>query len=209
MLRKTLRTHTLERSEQLHIINTKKHSEHHRNHIVTIKQPPRTPCQLHSNAVATWKCKNVFLILFLSVKLSPCVISESMVPGVTQKPQEGEDDGDEDEETGEKFEFDDSEDEQNTVENSAQNKESKTLHVDAEHSESTKGSTAANALYCQAMTQVTKDNQQTVNGETPAGLEDQKIPTYPHTTYPGQSAICVIILLNVCVKCSVCEIRHG
>ncbi|KAG1961797.1 rho guanine nucleotide exchange factor 10-like protein [Pimephales promelas] len=113
---------------------------------------------------------------------------ESMVPGVTQKQQEGEDDGDEDEETGEKFEFDDSEDEQNTVENSAQNKESKTLHVDAEHSESTKGSTAANALYCQAMTHVTKDNQQTVNGETPAGLEDQNIPTYPHTTYPDMVA---------------------
>ncbi|XP_056124140.1 rho guanine nucleotide exchange factor 10-like protein isoform X4 [Rhinichthys klamathensis goyatoka] len=113
---------------------------------------------------------------------------ESMVPGVTQKPQEGEDDGDEDEETGEKFEFDDSEDEQNTVENSVQNKDSKTPHVDGEHSESTKGSTAANALYCQAMTRVTKDNQQTVNGETPAGLEDQNIPTYPHTTYPDMVA---------------------
>ncbi|XP_077070672.1 rho guanine nucleotide exchange factor 10-like protein isoform X2 [Siphateles boraxobius] len=113
---------------------------------------------------------------------------ESMVPGVTQKPQEEEDDGDEDEETGEKFEFDDSEDEQNTVENSVQNKESKTPHVDAKHSESTKGCTAPNALYCQAMTRVTQHNQQTVNGENPAGVEDQNIPTYPHTTYPDMVA---------------------
>ncbi|CAM4679772.1 unnamed protein product [Leuciscus chuanchicus] len=113
---------------------------------------------------------------------------ESMVPGVTQKAQGEEDDGDEDEETGEKFEFDDSEDEQNTVENSVQSKESNTPHVDAEHSESTKGSTAANALYCQAMTRVKKHNQQTVNGETPAGLEDQNIPTNPHTTCPDMVA---------------------
>ncbi|KAK7128833.1 hypothetical protein R3I94_017160 [Phoxinus phoxinus] len=113
---------------------------------------------------------------------------ESMVPGVTQKPQEEEEDGDEDEETGEKFEFDDSEDEQNTVENSVQNKESRTPHVDAEHSESTKGSTAANALYCQAMKRVTQHNQPTVNGGTPAGLEDQNIPTHPHTTYPDMVA---------------------
>lgn len=114
-----------------------------------------------------------------------CVISESMVPGVTQKPQEEEEEDDEDEETGEKFEFDDSEDEQNTVENSVQNKESKIPNVEAEYSESTKGSTATNALYCEAMKCVTHHNQQTVNGETPAGLEDQNIPTHPHTTYPG------------------------
>lgn len=108
-----------------------------------------------------------------------------MVPGVTQKPQDEEEGDDEDEETGEKFEFDDSEDEQNTAENSVQNKESETPHVEAEHSESTKSSAAANALYCQAMKRDTHHNQQTVNGETPAGLEDQNIPTHPHTTYPG------------------------
>ncbi|XP_039507839.1 rho guanine nucleotide exchange factor 10-like protein isoform X5 [Pimephales promelas] len=138
---------------------------------------------------STKECRHDYILNFMASpeSLNPPK-KESMVPGVTQKQQEGEDDGDEDEETGEKFEFDDSEDEQNTVENSAQNKESKTLHVDAEHSESTKGSTAANALYCQAMTHVTKDNQQTVNGETPAGLEDQNIPTYPHTTYPDMVA---------------------
>ncbi|XP_048033671.1 rho guanine nucleotide exchange factor 10-like protein isoform X3 [Megalobrama amblycephala] len=105
-------------------------------------------------------------------------LEESMVPGVTQKPQDEEEGDDEDEETGEKFEFDDSEDEQNTVENSVQNKES----------ESTKGSAAANALYCQAMKRDTHHNQQTVNGETPAGLEDQNIPTHPHTTYPDMVA---------------------
>ncbi|XP_059383739.1 rho guanine nucleotide exchange factor 10-like protein [Carassius carassius] len=103
---------------------------------------------------------------------------ESMVTSVTQKAQEEEEDDDEDEETGEKFEFDDSEDEQKTVENSVENKESGTPHVEAEHSENTNGSTAINALYCQAM----KRNQQAVNGGSPAGLEDQNIPTHPHTT---------------------------
>ncbi|XP_067227259.1 rho guanine nucleotide exchange factor 10-like protein isoform X2 [Chanodichthys erythropterus] len=113
---------------------------------------------------------------------------ESMVPGVTQKPQDEEEGDDEDEETGEKFEFDDSEDEQNTAENSVQNKESETPHVEAEHSESTKSSAAANALYCQAMKRDTHHNQQTVNGETPAGLKDQNIATHPHTTYPDMVA---------------------
>ncbi|XP_067227266.1 rho guanine nucleotide exchange factor 10-like protein isoform X5 [Chanodichthys erythropterus] len=111
-----------------------------------------------------------------------------MVPGVTQKPQDEEEGDDEDEETGEKFEFDDSEDEQNTAENSVQNKESETPHVEAEHSESTKSSAAANALYCQAMKRDTHHNQQTVNGETPAGLKDQNIATHPHTTYPDMVA---------------------
>uniref|UniRef100_A0A8C1TVI9 Rho guanine nucleotide exchange factor (GEF) 10-like b n=1 Tax=Cyprinus carpio TaxID=7962 RepID=A0A8C1TVI9_CYPCA len=103
---------------------------------------------------------------------------ESMVTSVTQKAQEEEEEDDEDEETGEKFEFDDSEDEQNTVENSVEKKESGTPHVEAEHSENTNGSTATNALYCQAM----KRNQQAINGGTPAGLEDQNIPTHPYTT---------------------------
>ncbi|KAF4096727.1 hypothetical protein G5714_022696 [Onychostoma macrolepis] len=103
---------------------------------------------------------------------------ESMVTSVTQKAQEEEEEDDEDEETGQKFEFDDSEDEQNTVENSVENKESGTPHVEAEHSENTNGSTATNALYCQAM----KRNQQAVNGGIPAGLEDQNIPTHPCTT---------------------------
>ncbi|XP_067227257.1 rho guanine nucleotide exchange factor 10-like protein isoform X1 [Chanodichthys erythropterus] len=115
-------------------------------------------------------------------------LEESMVPGVTQKPQDEEEGDDEDEETGEKFEFDDSEDEQNTAENSVQNKESETPHVEAEHSESTKSSAAANALYCQAMKRDTHHNQQTVNGETPAGLKDQNIATHPHTTYPDMVA---------------------
>lgn len=113
---------------------------------------------------------------------------ESLVPGVTQKPQEEEEEDDEDEETGEKFEFDDSEDEQNTLDNSVQSKESETPHVEAEHLESTKGSTAEHALYCQAMKRVSHHNQQTVNGETPAGLEDQNIPTHPHTTHPDMVA---------------------
>lgn len=104
-----------------------------------------------------------------------------MVTSVTQKAQEEEEEDDEDEETGEKFEFDDSEDEQNTVENSVEKKESGTPHVEAEHSENTNGSTATNALYCQAM----KRNQQAVNGGTPAGLEDQNIPTHPYTTNSG------------------------
>ncbi|KTF87770.1 hypothetical protein cypCar_00013609 [Cyprinus carpio] len=104
--------------------------------------------------------------------------AESMVTSVTQKAQEEEEEDDEDEETGEKFEFDDSEDEQNTVENSVEKKESGTPHVEAEHSENTNGSTATNALYCQAM----KRNQQAINGGTPAGLEDQNIPTHPYTT---------------------------
>ncbi|KAK7128831.1 hypothetical protein R3I94_017160 [Phoxinus phoxinus] len=135
------------------------------------------------------ECRHDYILNFMASpeSLNPPK-KESMVPGVTQKPQEEEEDGDEDEETGEKFEFDDSEDEQNTVENSVQNKESRTPHVDAEHSESTKGSTAANALYCQAMKRVTQHNQPTVNGGTPAGLEDQNIPTHPHTTYPDMVA---------------------
>ncbi|XP_067302428.1 rho guanine nucleotide exchange factor 10-like protein isoform X5 [Pseudorasbora parva] len=113
---------------------------------------------------------------------------ESLFPGVTQKPQEEEEEDDEDEETGEKFEFDDSEDDQNTLDNSVQSKESETPHVLAEHSESTKDSTAENALYCQSMKSVRHHNQQTVNGETPAGLEDQNSPTHPHTTYPDMVA---------------------
>ncbi|RXN02644.1 rho guanine nucleotide exchange factor 10 isoform X1 [Labeo rohita] len=69
------------------------------------------------------------------------------------------------------------------MENSVENKESATPHVEAEHSENTNGSTATNALYCQAMKRVTNQNQQAVNGGTPTGLEDQNIPTQPHTTY--------------------------
>uniref|UniRef100_A0A671NHI8 Rho guanine nucleotide exchange factor 10-like protein n=2 Tax=Sinocyclocheilus anshuiensis TaxID=1608454 RepID=A0A671NHI8_9TELE len=103
---------------------------------------------------------------------------ESVVTSVTQKAQEEEEEDDEDEETGEKFEFDDGEDEQNTVENSVEDKESGAPQVEAEHSENTNGSTATNALYCQVM----KRNQQVVNGGTPAGLEDQNIPTHPRTT---------------------------
>lgn len=101
-----------------------------------------------------------------------------MVTSVTPKAQEEEEEDDEDEETGEKFEFEDSGDEQNTVENSVENKESGAPYVEAEHSEKTNGSTAANALYCQAM----KRNQQAVNGGTPAGVEDQNIPTHTRTT---------------------------
>ncbi|XP_050951772.1 rho guanine nucleotide exchange factor 10-like protein isoform X3 [Labeo rohita] len=108
---------------------------------------------------------------------------ESVVTAVTQKAQDEEEEDDEDEETGEKFEFDDTDDEQNTMENSVENKESATPHVEAEHSENTNGSTATNALYCQAMKRVTNQNQQAVNGGTPTGLEDQNIPTQPHTTY--------------------------
>ncbi|XP_016373486.1 rho guanine nucleotide exchange factor 10-like protein isoform X2 [Sinocyclocheilus rhinocerous] len=113
---------------------------------------------------------------------------ESMVTAVTQKAQEEEEEDDEDEETGEKFEFDDSEDEQNTVENSVETKESGTPHEEAEHSENTNGSTATNALYCQAVKHVAHHNQQAVNGGTPAGLEDQNIPTHPRTTYPEMVA---------------------
>ncbi|KAK2885639.1 hypothetical protein Q8A67_016476 [Cirrhinus molitorella] len=108
---------------------------------------------------------------------------ESVVTSVTQKAQEEEEEDDEDEETGEKFEFDNSDDEQNPVENSVENKKSGTPHMEAEHSENTNGSTATNALYCQAMKRVTHQNQQAVNGGTPAGLEDQNIPTHPSTTY--------------------------
>ncbi|XP_073679114.1 rho guanine nucleotide exchange factor 10-like protein isoform X2 [Garra rufa] len=108
---------------------------------------------------------------------------ESVVTSVTRKAQEEEEEDDEDEETGEMFEFDDSDDEQNTVENSVEHKESGTLHVEAEHSENTDGSTATNALYCQAMKRVTHQNQQAVNGGTPAGLEDQNIPTHPCRAY--------------------------
>lgn len=114
-----------------------------------------------------------------------------MVTAVTQKAQEEEEEDDEDEETGEKFEFDDSEDEQNAVENFVENKESGTLHVEAEHSENTNGCTATNALYCLAVKRVAHHNQQAVNRGTPTGLEDQNIPTHPHTTYPGWSAVCV------------------
>lgn len=108
-----------------------------------------------------------------------CVILESMVTGVTQKPQEEEEEEEDDEETGEKFEFDDSEDEKNAVEN----KESGTPHVEAEIS----GSSDINALYCQSMKHVTHSNQPAVNGGTPAGLEEQNMPTHPHT-HPGLSA---------------------
>uniref|UniRef100_A0A8C1BGU8 Rho guanine nucleotide exchange factor (GEF) 10-like b n=1 Tax=Cyprinus carpio carpio TaxID=630221 RepID=A0A8C1BGU8_CYPCA len=113
---------------------------------------------------------------------------ESMVTAVTQKAQEEEEEDDEDEETGEKFEFDDSEDEQNAVENFVENKESGTLHVEAEHSENTNGCTATNALYCLAVKRVAHHNQQAVNRGTPTGLEDQNIPTHPHTTYPEMVA---------------------
>ncbi|XP_051962088.1 rho guanine nucleotide exchange factor 10-like protein [Xyrauchen texanus] len=109
---------------------------------------------------------------------------ESMVTGVTQIHQLEEEEGDEDEETGEKFEFDDSEDQHNTEENFVHEKESGSSHVEAEHSESTKGSMVSNALYCQAMKSVTHSYQQAVNGEAPAGLEDQDVTTNSHTTYP-------------------------
>ncbi|XP_021329343.1 rho guanine nucleotide exchange factor 10-like protein isoform X4 [Danio rerio] len=98
---------------------------------------------------------------------------ESMVTGVTQKPQEEEEEDEDDEETGEKFEFDDSEDEKNAVED----KESGTPHVEAELS----GSSDVNALYCQSMKHVMHSNQPAVNGGTPAGVEEQNMPTHPHT----------------------------
>ncbi|XP_057218947.1 rho guanine nucleotide exchange factor 10-like protein isoform X2 [Triplophysa rosa] len=106
---------------------------------------------------------------------------ESLVSGVTQMPQQEEDEDDEDEETGEKFEFDDSEDEHHTVEI----KRPEAPNVEAEHLESTKGSTDPNALYCQSMKRVT---QLEMNGGTSAGLEDQDIPTQVHVTCPDMVA---------------------
>ncbi|XP_051947211.1 rho guanine nucleotide exchange factor 10-like protein isoform X2 [Xyrauchen texanus] len=107
---------------------------------------------------------------------------ESMFTGVTQTPQQQEEEDDEDEEIGEKFEFDDSEDEHDTEENSEQKKVSESSHVEAENSERTKGSMASNALYSQAIKRVTHSYQQSVNGE------DQDITTNPHSTYPDMVA---------------------
>lgn len=93
-------------------------------------------------------------------------------------PQQEEDEEDDDEETGEKFEFDDSEDEHQTVEM----KQPEAHNVEAEHLESTKGSTDPNALYSQSMKRVT---QLEMNGGTSAGLEDHDIHTGVHVTCPG------------------------
>ncbi|TRY87054.1 hypothetical protein DNTS_009148 [Danionella cerebrum] len=79
-----------------------------------------------------------------------------------KKPEEEAED-DDDEETGEMFEFDDSGDEQIAV-------EKKDLQEETEVSDP-----PAHALYTKAVKRVT--HPQLVNGENPAGLEDQSHPT--------------------------------
>ncbi|TRY87051.1 hypothetical protein DNTS_009148 [Danionella cerebrum] len=94
-----------------------------------------------------------------------------------KKPEEEAED-DDDEETGEMFEFDDSGDEQIAV-------EKKDLQEETEVSDP-----PAHALYTKAVKRVT--HPQLVNGENPAGLEDQSHPTQkPESLLMGKN--CVVL----------------
>lgn len=109
-----------------------------------------------------------------------------MPTGVAQTPQQEEEEEDEDEELGEKFQFDDSEeDERDATGNAGGDQE---LGVSPAGAGPSLGPTGVamdpNALYSQAMKRVSASHCQGINGGTSAGQESQTIPS--HITSPGE-----------------------
>ncbi|KAL6482894.1 hypothetical protein MHYP_G00077660 [Metynnis hypsauchen] len=110
--------------------------------------------------------------------------TESVPTGVAQTPQQEEEEDDEDEELGEKFQFDDSEEEElEAAGNSVENKALGVSPAGAGPSQGPGGVVmASNPVYSQALKRVSASHCQEINGGTSAGQEYQTIPL--HITSP-------------------------
>ncbi|KAI4893421.1 hypothetical protein NFI96_007702 [Prochilodus magdalenae] len=110
-----------------------------------------------------------------------------MPTGVAQTPQQEEEEDDEDEELGEKFQFDDSEEEENKAAGNPENQHLGVSPAGAEPSQCPTGVVmTSNALYSQALKRVSASHCQGINGGTSAGQEYQTIPQ--HVTSPDMVA---------------------
>lgn len=118
-----------------------------------------------------------------------------MPTGVAQTPQQEEEEDDEDEEQGEQFQFDDSEDENNTAPHPGEIKDfvassaANGIQEAASHN-----TTNSNALYSQAVKCVPVSHHEELKGVTSAGQEGQTAPQDPHVTSQGKGFHQVFII---------------